>query len=68
VTGIEAAGSGNDWGMSDTGDTPTDLREDVQHEVEALQEEAAAEERARMAEREAEGVDEPNDEVAQPDQ
>ena len=47
--------------MSDTGDTPTELREEVEEELEALTDEAAAEERDRMAERDAEGLDEPPD-------
>jgi len=46
--------------MSDTGDTPTELREEVEGELDELVEEAAAEEKDRMAEREAEGVDEPS--------
>ncbi len=49
--------------MSDTGETPdpTELREEVEEELDDLAEKAAAEERQQMAEREAEGVDEPND-------
>ena len=49
--------------MSDTGDTPTELREEVEEELDDLAERAGAEERERMAEREAEGVDEPHNEV-----
>jgi hypothetical protein len=37
--------------MADTNDTPTDLREAVEAELERLTEEAAAEERERIAER-----------------
>lgn len=46
--------------MSDTGDTPTELRDEVQEELEELTEEAAAEEKKRMAERDARGLDEPS--------
>lgn len=46
--------------MSDTGDTPTELREEVEEELEELTEAAAAEEKERMAEREAKGIDEPS--------
>ena len=45
--------------MSDTGETPEELREEVEEELDELAEETAAEERERMAERDAEGVDEP---------
>jgi hypothetical protein len=51
--------------MSDTGETPEDLREEVEQELDDLADKAAADERDRMAERDAEGVDEPNDEVNQ---
>ena len=47
--------------MSDTGDTPTELREEVEQELDDLAENAAEQERDRMAERDAEGIDEPND-------
>ena len=47
--------------MSDTGDTPTELREAVEQEVDDLEREAAEDERERMAERDAEHVDEPNE-------
>jgi hypothetical protein len=46
--------------MTDTGETPEELREEVEEELEELAEETAAEERERMAERDAEGVDEPH--------
>ena len=46
--------------MSDTGETPEALREEVEEELDDLVEETAAEERDRMAERDAEGVDEPH--------
>jgi hypothetical protein len=49
--------------MSEHGDTPTELREEVEQELDDLAEDAAAEERDRISEREAQGVDEPNDEV-----
>ncbi|MET0903316.1 MAG: hypothetical protein ABWZ52_08750 [Acidimicrobiales bacterium] len=52
--------------MSDTGD-PTELREAVEEELDELAEDAAAQERDRMAERDAQGVDDPNDEVDQAD-
>jgi hypothetical protein len=45
--------------MSDTGETPESLRAEVKEELEELADESAAEERDRMAEREAEGLDEP---------
>jgi hypothetical protein len=45
--------------MSDTDETPEDLREEVEVELEELTDGVAAEERDRMAERDAEGVDEP---------
>ena len=48
--------------MADTGDTPTELREEVEQELDELEREAAEDERERMAERDAEGVDEPNEE------
>ena len=64
VSGSTAPGTKVD--MSDTGDTPTELREEVEQELDELAEDAADEERDRMAERDAEGVDEPNDEVNQP--
>lgn len=47
--------------MSDTGENPTELREEVEEELEELVDDAAAEERERMAERDAQGVDEPHD-------
>ena len=47
--------------MSDTGDTPTELREEVEQELDELAEDAAEQERDRLAERDAEGIDEPND-------
>jgi hypothetical protein len=47
--------------MADTGDTPTELREQVEEELDELAEDAAGEERDRMAERDAEGLDEPNE-------
>lgn len=46
--------------MSDTGDTPTELREEVEQELDDLVDKAAAEEKDRMAERDGEGVDEPS--------
>jgi hypothetical protein len=49
--------------MSDTGDTPTELRDEVEQELDDLAAETAAAERERMAERDAEGVDEPNRET-----
>jgi hypothetical protein len=48
--------------MSDTEETPEDLREEVEDELEELTDGAAAEERDRMAERDADGVDEPRGE------
>jgi hypothetical protein len=50
--------------MSDTSDSqdthdPTQLREEVEAELEQLTEEAAVEEKARMEDREEAGVDEP---------
>lgn len=45
--------------MSDTGETPEALREEVEEELDDLAEEAAAKEKDRMAERDAEGVDDP---------
>ena len=52
--------------MSDTSDSnetpPTELREEVEEELDELAEDAAAEERGRMAERDVDHVDEPNDE------
>ena len=56
--------------MSDTSDSnetpdPEALREEVEGELEELADEAASEERDRMAQRDADGVDEPNDEVNQ---
>lgn len=52
---------------SNPGDTqdPTQLREEVEEELQTLSDEAASEEAERMAERERTGVDEPNDEVNQ---
>jgi len=46
--------------MSDSDDTPTELRHEVEEELEELEEEAAREERERMAERDATGIDEPS--------
>ena len=43
--------------MSDTGENPTELREQVERELDELAEDAADEERDRMAERDAEGID-----------
>jgi hypothetical protein len=40
---------------------PTEIREQVQEELAELVDEAAEEERKRMAERDAQGVDEPSD-------
>jgi hypothetical protein len=51
--------------MSDTGETPEELRDAVESELDDLVDKAATDERDRMAERDAEGVDEPNDEVNQ---
>ena len=44
---------------------PKELREEVEEELDELAEDAAADERDRMARRDAEGVDEPNDDVNQ---
>jgi len=46
--------------MADAEETPEELREEVEQEIEDLIDTAAAEERARLAEREAEGLDEPS--------
>jgi hypothetical protein len=51
--------------MTDTSDSqdspsPTELREDVDQELDELVETAADEERARMAERDEQGVDDPS--------
>jgi hypothetical protein len=48
--------------MSDSQDTqsPTELREDVEEELDEMVEAAADEERARMADRDDQGVDEPS--------
>ena len=54
--------------MSEHGESPTDLREEVEQELDELADDAAAQERDRIAEREAQGVDEPNDQVNQSDQ
>jgi len=62
---IGRANRGHTGHMSDTGDTPTELREEVDEELDELADKAASEERDRMAKRDAEGVDEPNDEVNQ---
>ncbi len=56
--------------MSDTSDSPetpdpTQLREEIEEELEVLVDDAAAEERDRMADRDDKGIDEPNDEVNQ---
>ena len=53
--------------MTDPGD-PTELREEVEQELDELTEDAAEQERDRMAERDAAGVDEPNDEANQSSQ
>ena len=50
--------------MSDPGD-PTELREEVEQELDELTADAAEQERDRLAERDAEGVDEPHDEANQ---
>jgi hypothetical protein len=52
---------GEPQGASD----PTDLREDVEDELDALADKASSEEIERMAERDRTGVDEPNDAVNQ---
>ncbi len=54
--------------MSEHGDTPTELREEVEQELDELADDAAEQERNRISEREAQGVDEPNDQVNQPNQ
>jgi hypothetical protein len=54
--------------MSEHGDTPTELREEVEQELDDLAEDAAEQERDRISEREANGVDEPNDQVNQSSQ
>ena len=46
--------------MSDAGETPEDLRDDVDAELDELEADAAEQERRRMAEREAGGVDDPS--------
>ena len=46
--------------MSDTGETPEELRDEVAEELDDLAEDAAAKEKARMAQRDAGGVDEPS--------
>lgn len=46
--------------MPDAGETPEELRDDVDAELEELEADAAEAERRRMAEREAEGLDEPS--------
>jgi hypothetical protein len=51
--------------MADTSDTddaldPTEIREEVEQELDELVEEASEEEIARMAERDETGVDEPS--------
>jgi hypothetical protein len=48
--------------MSDTGETPEALREQVEEELDDLVDQTAAEERDRMAERDAEGLDVPRGE------
>jgi hypothetical protein len=45
--------------------SPEELREDVEQELDELTDEAAGEEVERMAERDRNGVDTPNDEVNQ---
>ena len=62
MSGIAIGLTGNEAAMADTGDTPTELREEVEQELDELEREAAEDERERMAERDAEGVDEPNEE------
>jgi len=57
---IAASPAGKASGMSQSDDTPTELRHDVEEELEELEEEAAKEERERMAERDATGIDEPS--------
>ena len=61
LSGIGIAPPGNEGRMADPGDTPTELREEVEQELDELAEDAAEAERDRMAERDAEGIDEPND-------
>ena len=68
MTGISAAGIGNAPRMSEHGDTPTELREEVEQELDELADDAAEKERDRISEREAQGVDEPNDQVNQSNQ
>lgn len=46
--------------MSDTGDTPTEIREAVEDELDGLAEQAAEDERERLKVRDEEGVDEPH--------
>ena len=57
---IASTTPGKAGAMPDTEETPEELRDEVEEEIEDLMDSAAAEERARMAEREAEGVDEPS--------
>ncbi len=62
---------GHTGAMSDTSDSnetpdPEALRDEVEGELDELADEAASEERGRMAQRDAEGIDEPNDDVNQP--
>ncbi|MEQ1786644.1 MAG: hypothetical protein ABL966_06295 [Acidimicrobiales bacterium] len=45
--------------MSDTGDTPTEIREAVEEDLDELVAQASEDERERLKVREAEGVDEP---------
>lgn len=57
--------------MADTSDrqdpqNPTQLREEVEQELDDFVEDTAEEERERMAEREEHGIDEPSDEVEPP--
>ncbi len=52
-------GAMSDTDANETPD-PEELREEVEAELDELARDAAAEEQDRMAEREAEGVDEPN--------
>ncbi|MGV3759843.1 MAG: hypothetical protein ACO1PW_09940 [Actinomycetota bacterium] len=46
---------------TDAGRSPEELRDEVEQELEELENEAAEEESARMAERDEVGVDEPNE-------
>ncbi len=61
-SGIAPGRAGNTSSMSDTTESPDpdEIREEVKEDLEDLTEKAKAEEAKRMAEREAEGVDEPS--------